>query len=654
MGVTVRSLGGLGQFSAVSIRGSSAAQVPIFLDGVPIAGAFAGLVDLSTLPLDATARVVIHRGLVPAAYGGAVMGGAIDLQSARRRPDEGTVLSTTWALGSFGAHEVRGSVQTPLARRVSFSARAGIAGATGRFRYFDDGGTPQVRDDDTIAVRTNAGYERVFGHTRVDGWFGDWDVGGQVLAQARRAGVPGPASVQTTRSKLDLANVRGIFKARRRAIVGPSGTLEWIASAGYEARRYRDPLGELGVGLDDERLGQLDVFGGPRMHVPVWRGAHVDVVADARYEQVVVDERASGGGTVDASGDARRSRAGVGVSAGLEQRLARDRVTIAPTARIDAIDARFAVPASAGEVDDAGRDRVTFGFSPRVGARVRVTPALDFRASVGRAFRPPTLLELFGDRGFAIGNEGLRSERSTFVDAGWVYDRQFVDRPAHDRRHRRRLGRETWNHEFRAELAGFFTDARDLVSWVQTGSVVQPRNVSRAWLGGLETGVAAFVFDEILAFRVNYTFLHTEDRSNDPTRRGSALPGRPRHELSTHTSVGLRTRVGRGAIEPRLSHTLDVVSGSFLDPSGRFALPPRVLHGAGIELHVHDRVHVTVEGRNLANRIQTTWTPPIAGATAIPTPIVDFVGYPLPGLSVWASVTIALDLRDTTRGSAAP
>src|SRR5947209_8138123 len=35
-GVQVRSLGGLGAYSAVSIRGSSSAQVAVFLDGVPL------------------------------------------------------------------------------------------------------------------------------------------------------------------------------------------------------------------------------------------------------------------------------------------------------------------------------------------------------------------------------------------------------------------------------------------------------------------------------------------------------------------------------------------------------------------------------------------------------------------------------------------
>jgi len=56
-GATVRSLGGLGQFGAVSLRGSSPQQVAVFLDGVPIGSSVAGLVDLGSVPLDGLARV---------------------------------------------------------------------------------------------------------------------------------------------------------------------------------------------------------------------------------------------------------------------------------------------------------------------------------------------------------------------------------------------------------------------------------------------------------------------------------------------------------------------------------------------------------------------------------------------------------------------
>jgi outer membrane receptor protein involved in Fe transport len=51
VGVDVRRYGGLGSFSAISIRGSTAEQVQIYLDGVPLTRAVGGGVDLGTLPV---------------------------------------------------------------------------------------------------------------------------------------------------------------------------------------------------------------------------------------------------------------------------------------------------------------------------------------------------------------------------------------------------------------------------------------------------------------------------------------------------------------------------------------------------------------------------------------------------------------------------
>ena len=53
-GASVRSLGGLGQFAAVSVRGSSALQIPLFVDGAPVSSGFAGLDDLSARLADDT------------------------------------------------------------------------------------------------------------------------------------------------------------------------------------------------------------------------------------------------------------------------------------------------------------------------------------------------------------------------------------------------------------------------------------------------------------------------------------------------------------------------------------------------------------------------------------------------------------------------
>ena len=68
---------------------------------------------------------------------------------------------------------------------------------------------------------------------------------------------------------------------------------------------------------------------------------------------------------------------------------------------------QFEVPTGEGEVGDDGVNHLQVGVSPRFGLKILAHKFLEFRSSIGRYFRAPTLMELFGDRGFAVGNEGL-------------------------------------------------------------------------------------------------------------------------------------------------------------------------------------------------------------------------------------------------------
>ena len=62
-GVHVKRLGGLGAFSTISLRGSSADQVEVYLDGVScLNAAFGGGVDLGNLPLAHVGQIEVYRG----------------------------------------------------------------------------------------------------------------------------------------------------------------------------------------------------------------------------------------------------------------------------------------------------------------------------------------------------------------------------------------------------------------------------------------------------------------------------------------------------------------------------------------------------------------------------------------------------------------
>src|SRR5262249_49792748 len=103
-GVQVRSLGGLGAYSSVSIRGSSSAQGAVVLDGVPLNRGSLGGVDLSLLPLDALERIEVWRGQVPPELGGEAIGGAINLVTRRATSQSATAASLSY--GSFGTRKV--------------------------------------------------------------------------------------------------------------------------------------------------------------------------------------------------------------------------------------------------------------------------------------------------------------------------------------------------------------------------------------------------------------------------------------------------------------------------------------------------------------------------------------------------------------------
>jgi iron complex outermembrane receptor protein len=97
-GVQIRARGGLGSFSSVSLRGSDANEVAVFIDGVPLNRGSSGVIDLALVPVDGLERVEIYRGVAPIEFGAEAVGGVINLvtrkggrqRQIRRRPESTT------------------------------------------------------------------------------------------------------------------------------------------------------------------------------------------------------------------------------------------------------------------------------------------------------------------------------------------------------------------------------------------------------------------------------------------------------------------------------------------------------------------------------------------------------------------------------------
>src|SRR3989442_192830 len=132
VGVQVRRFGGLGDFSTVSIRGSSAGQVQVYLDGVPLGRAQNETVNLADLPLDAVDHVEVYRGPTPLAFS---QSGPRGIVNVLPRPPAGTPVTD-----SSDSNDSLSTRKVDLARAASagpwdYLAFAHYLGSAGDFAF---------------------------------------------------------------------------------------------------------------------------------------------------------------------------------------------------------------------------------------------------------------------------------------------------------------------------------------------------------------------------------------------------------------------------------------------------------------------------------------------------------------------------------------
>lgn len=212
-----RAYGGPGSLITSSIRGSSAEQVLVLLDGIPLNGVFAGTVDLSTIPIDDVERIEVLRGPFSAIYGSGALGGVISIVTRRRASP-----SLAAGGGSLGA--------------VSLAASGGGA-ARLSLRYDSAAGDRPNSDLRAGAFSLRLGEAK---DTR------SWDL--SLLATSAARGTPGSTAFPTPLARQDDRRIAAAFTAQRTS---GAATDRWRLTAHLDRIAYRNP----DWGVDDRHDG---------------------------------------------------------------------------------------------------------------------------------------------------------------------------------------------------------------------------------------------------------------------------------------------------------------------------------------------------------------------------------------------------------------
>ncbi len=104
VGVTLRTSGGVGSSSRISVRGLEGKRIGFFIDELPMSEQ-TDYLDINDIPIDMIDRIEIYKGVVPARFGGSSLGGAINIV-IREYPDKYADLS--YGYESFNTHKAQG------------------------------------------------------------------------------------------------------------------------------------------------------------------------------------------------------------------------------------------------------------------------------------------------------------------------------------------------------------------------------------------------------------------------------------------------------------------------------------------------------------------------------------------------------------------
>jgi outer membrane receptor protein involved in Fe transport len=571
----------------VSLRGvgaSGASRALVFSDGVPLNDPFGGWVYWNRIPRESIDRVEVLRGGASDLYGSAALGGIVNIVT--REPSPGAALSFS---ASGGSQSTVDSSLFASAANSHWSATLGGADvATDGYILVDKNARGPI---DTAAGSRDAPIS--FKVIR------SLDGGGRLFAAAssfgesRRNGTP----LQINRTHL------------REFVSGADWSNETVGAFSLRAfggsQVFDQTFTSVNTARTSETLTRLQRS--PSQHFGLsfqWSrgiGERQALVAgvEGRTVRGSSDELAYTVGVPTALVDAGGKEGAVGVFAQDVIQVTR-RFSLTIGGRFDrwrdhdAATATSALAANGAHTATRFADRHESAFSPQLAARFKVSENVSLNASIGRAFRAPSLNELY--RSFRVGNvltlanENLRAERSTGGEAG--------------------LSITKFNQRFFARGNIFWTEITRPVANVTlsvTPNLItrQRQNLGRTRSTGAEMDVEARL-NKYWTLSAGYLFAHATVVEFPANRIlvGLWIPQVARQQVTLQARFS-KASLGTFALQGRYN------GQQFEDDQNLFRLEPYFQLDAFASRTIARRFDVFIAGENLTNQRYSIGRTPI-------------------------------------------
>jgi outer membrane cobalamin receptor len=587
-GLSVTRLGGLGAMATLSLRGSAANQVLVYVDGIPLNSATWGSVDIGALPIADLDRIEVYRGMSPTSFGASAIGGIVSLTS---RTPEVTGASAYAGGGTFGTG-FGGAQATWAVRRVRLMLSANYLRSRGDFDYFGNGHTAANPDDNVPdRIRQNNTLAQLDGLARAAVPLpGRRELLATLSFFGRDKGLAPYGEFQAQGASLGLRRFLGSVLYESRDDLGAGGRLRVTAYGGTTQVQLVDLNREFTSRPTSNRDRATAVGATATASRPLTGWLGLAATADARRETFAPFDLMG----TDPSGPPGTRTSG---ALGTEAHLLLGGLEVLPSFRLEAahdeiIDYRLE------QYADLTRPQTHLLPVARL-AFLHRRDWLTLRANVGRYGRVPTMFERYGDTGLTHPNPALVPERGYNGDAGFT---AAVGAPEQT--------------GLQVDGALFAAHVRNLIDMQPGRGFQRAANVGAARVLGAELAVLGRL-GRHARLTAQGTFTDARDVSDVPAYHGMQLVLRPRLRAYARPEArGLPLPFG---LRLGLHGDVAVVGSNYLDPSNRISLRRRVLLGAGADLETRDgRWRLVVTAQNLASA-----------------DVVDLAGFPHPRRSIF-------------------
>ena len=592
-GLRIIRLQGRNGYAVASVRGSTAAQVAVYVDGVLMNLQSESAVDLSAIPADNVERIEVYRGYVPSRFGAQAMGGVISVVTKMPERSRSTA---SLGVGSFGRFKGTATHSAAL-RGGKFFGSFGYETYDGDFEYWNDNQTPDSSDDDYTGKRRYNTFENT-----------------DALLKWEDAHWRARASLVRRNRDLPI-NAWGRDKPGVTEIPGALlDTTRWDLSLGREQN-----AGDVRWGLEltyteqnkkyDKRATDHNLIGSQPIDKSEYNAARLGIALDAsvpigerHFLELLAeysDER------LDIEGD------WISKGTGMLERYDRDdrSVTLQDTISLDGAGTFLATPSLRWHGQD-DEDHLTW----QIAFTKEFSPSWMLKGTFGTYARAPNMYERYGDGAFI-----LRADDDLVWETGRQYDLGIVWNG--------RLG-DPWNASVNASLSGFWRDTDDLIEFYMEGPQYGIyTNVAEAEVKGIEA--EADIDWEKWNLSLNATWMEAINRTPDSgmTRSmGKWLPNRPRWAGAAR----LTRKFSRGSAFAEYRHT----GANFADRAENILFDSRGVVNIGAKYDLSPTTHLTVGIDDLFDKADSWRMHPDKGLNG-PTRIL---WYPAEGRSFYATL----------------